>query len=117
MAIIYRKRLPSGDWIEVGGETLNDIWKQMKDVDNIFDLPSSECGLCKCKDISFLHSTDDDGNEYFELGCKGCRATRRYGQRKKGKTLFPRWKDPQSGEPLKKNGWRPHVPRKTDDEE
>ena len=65
---------------------IKDVFKQVGPVQEI--LTGASCGKCKSTAIRFVHRTDDDGHDYFELLCTHCGAKLAIGQSKN--RLFPR---------------------------
>jgi hypothetical protein len=76
--------------VEAGDQ--KGLFKQIAGVEDVFDAATT-CGLCGSNDLSFRTRTVD-GNDYYDLACRKCHATMRYGQHKTGGTLFPKseWK-------------------------
>lgn len=94
--------------LEVDGETQKDVFDKLASASEIFG--EKICGLCSCKELSFVKRTID-GNDYYELKCTNseCLAKLSIGQSKKNKgELFPKRKlissGPQKGKPDTKNG-------------
>ena len=89
--------------IEVEGSNQKELFKQMAEVQEVFDI--SACGACKGKDIHNVVRHVED-NDFYEYHCQNpqCRARLAFGQNKKGNTLFPKRRDDQ-GKPLANGGW------------
>lgn len=86
---------------EVQAETASAVFKQIADIQEIFD--QTQCGCCQSPDIRFRVRTVEDNN-FYELICLGCRARFQLGQNKKGGGLFPKRKD-ADGNWLPNGGW------------
>lgn len=82
-------------------DTEKDLFRAIAKAQEIFSADDC-CGSCGGQDISFRHRIIDE-NEYFELACRGCTATLKFGQSKKG-SLFPKLKD-KDGAWLPNRGW------------
>lgn len=95
---------------EVNGETAKDIFRQISQVQEVFDA-ETQCGCCGDKNLKFLARQVDDF-DFYELACSsiGCRARFAFGQAKKGGALFPKRKD-EDGNWLPNNGWSKYEPK------
>lgn len=78
------------------------LFKDLAHINEIFG--HTKCGKCGSEDLSFVVRSDDDGNDYYELKCNKCGAKFKFGQAKKGGTLFPKRKD-ADGNWLNDGGW------------
>jgi hypothetical protein len=86
--------------------TQADVFGQLAQFQEVFE--ESKCGKCNSDDLRYV-VRENDGNKYYELHCKKCRAKLAFGQHKnEQKTLFPKRKasanDPTG---LEKGAWLP----------
>lgn len=93
--------------IEIDEDSQADLFSGLASANEVFG--HSECGACKSENIGYRVRTVD-GNDFFEMMCKECRAVLSFGQHQnKSKTLFPHRKH-KDGTFKKNNGWEKYVP-------
>lgn len=98
--------------IEIDGENVKDIFREMSNVHEIFN--ESKCGCCGGSDIRPSTRTVEKNKknyEYFEFACNSpkCRARLNFGQRQDGGGLFPIRRLDENGKPDRENGqYGPH---------
>lgn len=88
--------------IEVNGEFVKDIVKQVAMVQEVFEAESA-CGCCNSANIRFQSRTAN-GNDFYEMSCNDCGARFEFGQHKQGGTLFPKRKG-EGNKMLPNRGW------------
>lgn len=94
--------------IEHEAATPKDAFKSLARAEEVFG--HEMCGACKGTDLAFV-TRKVEKYEYFEMRCKKCSATLSFGQHQDGEgSLFPRRKDPDSGEWLPNGGWVKYQP-------
>lgn len=88
---------------ELEGEDLKQLFEKVAEIQELFS--DDVCGACGSENTILRVRTVDD-NKYYEMVCceQGCRATKAFGQMKKGGKLFPKRKDKEGGW-LPNNGW------------
>ena len=87
--------------VEFEAETVKDVFKDLSVFQEVFS--ENTCGKCGSGNLRYV-VRENEGNEYFELKCKGCHAKLAFGVNKKGGGLFPKRKD-IDGNWLPDNGW------------
>lgn len=93
--------------IEIEEDSQTELFRGLAVAQEVFG--ETTCEACKSENISYRVRTVDD-NDFYELVCKACKAVLKFGQHKKGKTLFPVRKDDSNGY-KKNNGWEKYVPQ------
>jgi hypothetical protein len=97
--------------IEIEGKSQKDLFKGIASAIEVFGEKS--CGSCSSGDIILRVRTVDE-NDFYEQVCLHCRATLKFGQHKKGDSLFPNRKNDDDTY-SKTKGWHKFVPEpKTD---
>lgn len=102
----------SGIRVEVDSEKITDVFKALAAADEVFTnltcAAEIDGKIHTSKAVKFNVRTDDEGNDYYELVCIENGPLKwykkRFGQHKKGNTLFPKSKPPE-GEIAGLNGW------------
>lgn len=95
--------------LEIEEDTQADLFQGLASSHEVFG--QSNCGACKSENIGPRVRTND-GNDYYEMVCKDCRAVLSYGLHQgKARTLFPHRKN-KEGAYKKNNGWEKWEPNK-----
>lgn len=97
---------------QVQGETAKDIFRQLSQVQEVFDAEIS-CGCCGKVNVRLLARQVDE-YDFYELACLDCHARFAFGQSKKGGALFPKRKD-EDGNYLPNRGWAKYEPKGKDE--
>lgn len=88
--------------IEVQGETVKDLVRQIAIVQEVIDADDI-CGACGSSHIRFRVRVVEK-YEYFELVCEACTARLAFGQLREGGGLFPKRRG-EDNAPLANRGW------------
>jgi len=86
----------------VDGETPKDLFREIAEFQSVFEFADT-CGCCHSDKVRFNYRVVDD-NAYYSLRCSDCTAEFKFGQHKKGDSLFPNLKD-DDGNMLENRGW------------
>lgn len=87
-------------------DPIKDIFEKIAKFEEIF-CSNLVCGQCKGENTRLSVREDKEGNKYYERVCNKCFYSFRFGQKKKGQTLFPKHV----------NGWTKYVANATDDDD
>jgi hypothetical protein len=94
--------------IEIDAESPKDAFKQLASFQEIFG--EEQCGKCQSEELQFRVRTVE-GNDYYELMCKGCFAKLSFGQHKVGNGLFPKRKLQDGSYDKESKGWHKWIPQ------
>lgn len=112
MSLVVNYKSSDGQFnVEFTATDEKDLFRQLAKWQEIFE--QKRQGK---KNHKFIHRTDKDGNEYFELLCLDDMTSLGFGQSKKDKSLFPRRRNVKTKEPIGENGWHKFEPKTETDE-
>lgn len=74
--------------VELQADTQKALFRAISQTQDVFEA-ADNCGQCGSDNLKFSVRTVEE-HDYYELLCLGCRATLKFGQHKKGDTLFPK---------------------------
>jgi len=95
--------------VEADGDSIKDLFKAISAAGEVFSVTT--CGNCQSEDVAY-RVRHVEGNDFFEVVCRGCNHTFSFGQHRTGNSLFPKTRD-ADGRPLPKGGWSRYVPEKS----
>lgn len=89
--------------LEFEATSIKDLFRKSSEVNEVLAEPC--CGMCKSESIVPRYRKVDT-YEYFELLCKSCGATLKFGQTKADQKLFPHRKDDEGNWDNQHKGWK-----------
>ena len=73
---------------EFDGPDTKSIFTQLAEFQEV--LGETICGACGSTNVHYVHRTDKEGNDYYEMKCRKCPARLVFGTEKASKKLFPK---------------------------
>jgi hypothetical protein len=96
--------------IEVEAEEQKDAFAQIASANEVFR--DRKCGLCGKTSTRLNYRLAQGKHKYYEIVCNSCGAQFGLGIHQEGGTLFPQYKDNDTGEKLPNHGWSKWEPNK-----
>jgi hypothetical protein len=89
-----RKLLDNKTTVKIVAADVKELFQQLADLTEIFEA-TSQCGnkSCGSSDLRPSVRTDKEGNKYYEFKCTKCGYSFKFGQHKKGGSLFPKYSE------------------------
>lgn len=103
------KKLSSTATIQLESDSVKDLFRDLGMASEVFAIDT--CGNCQSQDVVY-RVRHVEGNDFFEVVCRGCQHSFSFGQHRTGNTLFPKVRD-ADGRPLPKGGWSRFDPKKS----
>lgn len=99
MKVSYKLR---NSTLDVEGKDCKDLFAQLSAAVEVFS--QDQCGACESNHV-VPSVRENQGNTFYEMRCLNCHATLAFGQRRQDGALYPRRKNPKTGEWLDNGGW------------